>query len=282
MAPRSELRGYKMLNCIGTGAESIIYCARDLASGEIVAVKDVQVDEREKYKYLRHVRNEYRTLRWFHSQLDGSEPPGVVTAYRLIRSGRWRRRKRHALVMQYVEGHDLRREHRYPIGQIVDILSQVATAVARLHARGIVHGDLKPENVVVSPAGKATLVDFGFSCKAGSVAASIRGTRDYMAPEQVKMGHITEKTDIYNFGATMYFLVTKRHVPALIPALGDSSHFIVSRYAEPPSPHSLNPSVPPRMDRLILRCLRQEAIERPSCMDEVLTTLHEVRSAFVD
>ena len=281
MAKRLPIRGYEYLEPIGAGAESVIYRARDVETRRIVAIKDIAVESREGRKYLRHVQNEYRVLKGLQSRSNGSDQ-GIVKVYRLIRTGFLRRQKRYALVMEYLEGLDLRRERRFSIGQMVDILLQIAEAVGRLHARNIVHGDLKPENVIVNSAGKATLVDFGFSCKAGSLAGSIRGTRDYMAPEQVNMGRITEKTDIYNLGATMYFLLTDRHIPALMPAMGDRSHFIVSQYMGPKPPRDVNPSIPWELSDLVLRCVELETVQRPSSMTEVISVLEDVRSQFTE
>ena len=281
MAAQVNIRGYKLFESIGSGAESVIYRARHLATGEVVAIKHISIEGKENQKYLRHMHNEYQMLRSFQKSAGDSGPNGIVRVYRLIREGLFRRRKQYSLVMQYVNGLDLRKERRYPIGQLVDIVIQVAEVLSWLHANGIIHGDLKPENIIVDPSGHATLVDFGFSCKAGSMATSIRGTRDYMAPEQVNMGCLTEKTDIYNFGATMYFLVTGRNIPVLIPAVGDSSHFIASRSMNPISPRSLNPSVPSLFEDTILRCVKREVIERPSSIDEVREALARVRSIFL-
>ena len=281
MAVRPHIHGYKLLEPIGTGAESIIYRARETATGDIVAIKDVLVEDPDKSKYLRHVASEYQTLRRLKDRKTGLTPRGIVNVHKLIRSGFMRRKKRSALVMDYIQGYDLRRERRYPFGQIVDILAQVAESLSMLHARSIVHGDLKPENIIVSPEGKTTLVDFGFSCRAGSIAQSIRGTRDYMSPEQVEMGSITDKTDIYNFGATMYFLLTEQHVPALMPAAGDNSLFLVSQFADPKSPRALNPNVPPHLSGMILRCVKKETYERPSCIEEVREVLEDVRKEYV-
>ena len=284
MAPRVHIAGYELLDRLGAGAESMIFRARHIASDRIVAIKHVSVEGRENEKYLRHALNEYRTLRALTTASASLSPNGIVKVYRLIRTPllwRMRRRKRLSIVMQYVEGMDLRRERRYPIAQIIDIMLQVAKSLSQLHARGIIHGDLKPENIIVGPAGRATLVDFGFSCKAGSPATSIRGTRDYMAPEQVNMGHLSGKTDIYNFGATLYFLLTGRHVPALIPAVGDPSHFIASRDINPMSPRSLNENVPPVLAHIVLRCVKREVIERPACIEEVIDVLAEARSGFL-
>lgn len=275
MPPLAEIRGYQLLDRIGAGAESLIFRAKELSTGLIVAIKHVSVETRENRKYLRHVRNEYGILRKLAKHPDGL-PDGVVEAYRLIRRGFLQQRKQYTLVMKYVDGVDLRREHRYPMGQMIEMMRQVSSILSAIHARGIIHGDLKPENMIVNPAGHVTLVDFGFSCPAGSQPMSIRGTRDYMAPEQVDMGPLTEKTDIYNLGATMYFLFGGRHAPALIPQPGDNSHFIGTREWEAPSLRESVPGIPAELDEIVLRCLRQRTFERPSCVEEVRETLTAV------
>lgn len=279
MPPQASIRGYELFERIGAGAESVIYRARQLSTGRIVAVKHVAVDTRDGYKYLRHARNEYKVLRRL---TNGDAPPGgVIRVYDLLTSGLLRRRKEHVLVMDYIEGLDLRRERRYPMGQMVDILTQVATSLAAIHVRGFIHGDLKPENIVVTPAGKPTLVDFGFSCRVGAKATSIRGTRDYMAPEQIDMDHLTVRTDLYNFGATMYYLFGGRHVPALI-APEDAQHFITSRQVQTPPLRALNPSIPPTLDNVILKCVEKEIVARPSCIEEVREVLLDVGRRYFD
>jgi serine/threonine-protein kinase len=276
MPPPAYIQGFEILDRVGTGAESVIYRGRELSSGRIVALKHVVVDDRENEKYLRHVRNEYKVLCRLQESANGALPQGIVRVYDLIRTGFLRRHKEHLLVMQYVEGRDLKREGRYPTGQMVHIMIGVCDALSALHQRGLIHGDMKPENIVVDSAGKPTIVDFGFSCKAGSRAQSIKGTREYMAPEQVDRGRLTEKTDIFNFGASMYFLFVGRHVPAFIPAPGDASRFIGSRSVEAPSLRTFNSSIPEALDEIVLRCVRKDALGRPSCIEEVREVLIEV------
>ena len=176
----------------------------------------------------------------------------------------------------------MKREGRYPTGQMVHILIGVCEALAELHRRGLIHGDMKPENIMVDASGKPTVVDFGFSCKAGSRAESIKGTREYMAPEQVDCERLTEKTDIFNFGASMYFLFAGRHVPAFIPAPGDASHFIGSRSVEAPSLRTFNSSIPEALDEIVLRCVRKDPLDRPSCIEEVREILIEVDKRYSD
>jgi eukaryotic-like serine/threonine-protein kinase len=283
MHPPSYIQGFEILERIGTGAESVIYRSREPSSRRIVALKHVVIDGQEDQKYLRHVRNEYNVLRGLQESANGMPPPqGIVQVYKLIRTGFLRRHKEHLLVMQYIEGRDLKHEGRYPTGQMVNILIGVCEALSALHRRGLIHGDMKPENIVVDHAGKPTLVDFGFSCKAGSHAESIKGTREYMAPEQVDRGRLTEKTDIYNFGASMYFLFAGRHVPAFIPAPGDGTLFIGSRSVDAPSLRTLNSSIPAPLDEIVLRCIRKDPLDRPSCIEEVREVLTEVSKGYTD
>lgn len=281
MASPSIVAGCRLIERIGAGAKSLIFRACELATGRIVAVKYLDLDNKEAKKYLRHIRNEYHVLRTLRNGSKRSPMEGIVKVYRLVRKGFMRSRKEYALVMQYVDGPDLRRENRYPLGQIVDILTQVAKAVSVIHNQGYIHGDLKPENIVISHDGHATIVDFGFACKAGTLATSIRGTRDYLAPEQLSKGYLTEKTDIYNFGASMYFLLTGRHIPAVVPAQDETALFISRSKAKAPPMRSFRPEVPAPLEAITMRCLEKEPIARPSCIEEVLATLSEVRSTFL-
>jgi len=282
MPSPAHIHGFEILERIGTGAQSVIYRALERPSRRVVALKHVVVDGRENEKYLRHVRNEYKVLRCLQESADGAPPPGIVRVYDLIRTGFLRRHKEHLLVMQYIEGRDLKQEGRYPVGQMVHILIGVCDALSALHQRGLIHGDMKPENIVVDAAGNPTVVDFGFSCKVGTRAESIKGTREYMAPEQVDRGQLTEKTDIYNFGASMYFLFAGRHVPAFIPGDGDTSHFIGSRSVGAPSLRTLNASIPTALDRIVLQCVRKDEHDRPSCIEEVREVLIEVGKRYSD
>jgi serine/threonine-protein kinase len=279
----TRIQGFEILERIGAGAESVIYRARQLSPRRIVALKHVVIDTPENQKYLRHVRNEYNVLRSLQESGNGTPPPqGIVRVYDLIRTGFLRRHKEHLLVMQYIEGRDLKHEGRYPTGQMVNILIGVCDSLAAIHQRGLIHGDMKPENIVVDAAGKPTIVDFGFSCKVGTRAESIKGTREYMAPEQVDRGQLTEKTDIYNFGATMYFLFSGRHVPAIIPVPGEASHFIGSRDLAVPSLHTFNESLPPALDDIVLQCVQKNELDRPSRIEEVREVLTEVDKRYSD
>jgi len=265
---------YLLLERIGVGAESNIYRARDERNGQIVAIKDVIARESENYKYLGHITNEFRVLRILQQAAgESGDNHGIVRVFGLLRSGFLRREKRRSLIMEFVPGKDLRRERRYPLLQLLDLFRQVAVTVEFMHSVGYVHADLKPENIMVGPQGRATLVDFGFSCRAGTGAETVRGTRDYMAPEQVHRGLITERTDIYNLGATMYYLLTGKHVPAQIAPANGGEYFIRSNGIRPVPVRELNPAVPEGVARLIERCCELAPLKRPAAMTEVREVL---------
>lgn len=282
MVSPQQIGPYRLLERIGVGAVSNIYRAVDTRSGSVVAVKDVIASAREEAKYLRHVRNEYEVLSQLWRDVAANNGhPGFVRVYALLRSDSILRRvRRRTLVMEYLPGKDLRAENRYPLGQLAYVFHQVALVLVRLHARRIVHGDLKPENVMVSPGGRVTLVDFGFSCPAGSRAESVRGTREYMAPEQVNRGTISELTDIYNFGATMYHLLTSQHLPALLAAPGQEDLFISGENVRPRDVREINPNVPPALARVVMDCCEQEPIKRCSSAKVVADRLAEALRDF--
>jgi len=272
--PQAEVSGYEIIKRIGAGAQSGIYKARERRTGRIVAIKHVAISDVQDRKYLRHMQNEYHVLRELQHGSNHNPPPsGFVRVFRLIKSGRLWRTKEQALVMQYIEGRDLRRERRYPLGQILDFTCQLIEVLSYIHQRGFVHGDLKPENMIVGPMGRLMLVDFGFSCRIGTRAARVRGTRQYMAPEQAAKGLITERTDIYNLGASVYYLFSGRYLPALVPDQDDDAHFIHARRLDPTPLDELNPNVPAGLARLVMRCCARDPADRPGSMDEVAASL---------
>ena len=113
--------------------------------------------------------------------------------------------------MEYVDGRSLEEVERPKIGPLVIVFHQVASALVHMHRRGIYHGDLKPSNIMVSKAGRVKLIDFGTAWIKGQEKGRVQGTPSYMAPEQGSDRIVDDRTDIYNFGATMYRMFTGRY-----------------------------------------------------------------------
>ncbi|MBL8990607.1 MAG: serine/threonine protein kinase, partial [Phycisphaerae bacterium] len=166
--------------------------------------------------------------------------------------------------------------------QAADIFEQVARGMAYMHAKGFVHADMKPNNIIVDAHGKAKIIDLGQSCPTNTVKKRIQGTPDYIAPEQVHRRPITEKTDIYNLGASMYWALTRHFVPTAL-AKGDSLvGSLDDELMERPKPTvEYNPRVPELFDRLIMQCVEIEPAKRPDSMTEVAERLNLVRGKLI-
>jgi len=150
------------------------------------------------------------------------------------------------------------------MAQLVLIFNQVAAALVHMHRRGVFHGDLKPGNIMVTKTGKVKLIDFGTAWLKGEAKNRIQGTPQYMAPESATEKIVDERTDIYNFGATMYRMFTGRYAnPGSMPRTGDN---LKSKLVPP---MQINPSVPGTLNETILACLQISPDKRPAGMFEI-------------
>ncbi len=112
------------------------------------------------------------------------------------------------LVMELFDGKPLDVRPPSDLFSIIDAFLQVAQGLKSMHALGYAHCDLKPNNILRSESGAVKVIDFGQSCKIGTVKERIQGTPDYISPEQVNRRPISVQTDIFNFGATLYMVLT--------------------------------------------------------------------------
>ncbi len=270
-----EIEGYELLEKIGIGVRSAVYRAKKKGSGQIVAIKYVRHENPEDNRYLGHLRNEYHTLlRIQRDNSDHKHSANIVVPYELRSVRSLLRSKAAYMVMEYIPGVTLHTEHDYPLPELIGLFIQVGEALEFVHRQEMVHGDVKLNNVIVRPDGIAKLIDFGFSCPRGTRRRGIRGTRHYMAPEQVQGGPITELTDIYNYGASLYRAITRQPLPALIPPDDNSRMtFISGIHIKPQSIHELRPEVPLALSNVIMECCERRPARRPSGIAMVLERL---------
>ena len=172
-----------------------------------------------------------------------------------------------------------------------DLMSNLAEALAASHAQNIVHCDLKPTNVLVTPEGKPTLVDFNVAFRQNAVAspANVGGTLPYMAPEQIRafagqgFSSIGPQTDVYGLAATIYELLTGRLPFGAAPPSDGGVQMLLERRREcPESVRLTNPQVSPEFDRLILECLSYEPEQRPQSAEILIARLAEVTQSVSD
>jgi serine/threonine-protein kinase len=132
---------------------------------------------------------------------------------------------------------------------------------------GYAHCDLKPNNILVNAKGEVKIIDFGQACRLGSVKERIQGTPDFIAPEQVKRDSITAKTDVFNFGATLYASLTGRNIPTLYTVKKGDNSFLVDDVI--PSPRDVEPEVPEQLSNLVMECIRTNPSKRPELTDVI-------------
>lgn len=262
------IEGYRVLKEVGQGAASVVYLVQDPKTKQIWALKHVEKSGPKDQRFLDQAESEYRIA----SELNHA---GIRRIERMIKKGGLLSTRELFLLMEYVDGISEEKVASRSVEEVVDICGQVASAMAHMHEHGFVHADMKPNNIMVDD-GHAKIIDLGQSCKIGTIKERIQGTPDYIAPEQVHRQAITPRTDIYNLGATMYWMLTRRHIPTAMPKDGESlvSTLDAGRIERPTPAHELNPRVPARLSELIERCVAAEPEKRPESMAWVADQLN--------
>jgi serine/threonine-protein kinase len=199
--PRS-IMGYEVIGFIGEGAGSSLYAVSDPQTAQIYVLKHVVPKSDKDQRFVEQLENEYHVGQ--HVRHRGLRASVAMKANRTI----FRKVTEAALVLELFDGMPLDQCPPRRTTAIVDIFIQVAEALDALHSVGFVHCDLKPNNILVGPEGDVKVIDFGQACPKGTAKQRIQGTPDYIAPEQVKCAEVTPQTDIYNFGATLYWTLT--------------------------------------------------------------------------
>lgn len=261
------IEGHRILAEIGRGAASIIYLAQDQKSKQVWALKHIQRLTEKDQRFLDQAEIEHKTAQ-------ALDHPAIRKIPRMFKKGPLLRTREIFLVMELVDGMSMERHPPATFESATEIFLQVARGLGHMHERGFIHADMKPNNIVVSDGGIAKIIDLGQSCKSGTIKPRIQGTPDYIAPEQVHRRAITEKTDVYNFGATMYWVMTRRNIPT---ALGRGDSLVTSKddnlIAKPARTIEVNPRVPALLDDLIMKCVEIPPENRPGSMREVADRL---------
>ncbi|MBC7836034.1 MAG: serine/threonine protein kinase [Phycisphaerales bacterium] len=268
------VEGYRVMAELGRGAASIIYLVQEPKSKQVWALKHVAKESPKDQRFLDQTESEYQIA----SQLDHPRIRKIERLIRIKPSMLSMQVSELYLVMEMVDGASLEREPPKTFEEAAGIFEQVADAIAYMNAKGFVHADMKPNNIVVDNELCCKVIDLGQSCKLGTVKGRIQGTPDYIAPEQVHLRPLTEKTDIYNLGATMYWVLTHHYVPTAL-AKGDSLlPSVDDNLIEKATPTTVfNPRVPELFDKLIMECVEVDPAKRPNSMRDVANRLNLIR-----
>ena len=258
-----DVGGFTILERIGTGARSTIYLATDEEDNTKLALKRVIFERPEDTRVFEQVETEYKVARRI-------DHPYVRKCYKLKKIRSMFKVKEILLAMEFFDGKNLEDSPTLSLGDVLLIFRMVASGLNAMHQHGFVHCDIKPNNILLSLAGAIKIIDLGQSCKIGTIKPRIQGTPDYIAPEQVKRKPLGPKTDIFNLGATMYWALTGKHAPTLIPKMNKFG-FPITKPRR--APHEIKKQIPIEISRLVMECIEGDPARRPHNMMTVVSRL---------
>jgi len=269
---------FQVMGTLGKGAHSTILHIRRVADSTQYALKVVQLDSKEDLKYQEQAEHEFRVGQMF-------DHPNLIKVYALepVKDWLFRTRKLHLLI-EYVNGKTLDSIPRLRHAHITQIFEKVASGLVQMHRRGVFHADIKPGNIMLSKTGEVKILDYGLSWLKGEGKNRIQGTPEYMAPETAKHKQVSERSDIYNLGATMYRMLTFRLPPAVISdEEGDGGLPLDpktwQRLFKPIQ--DVIPGVPVDLCNLVHQMLSFNALKRPERMSEVQGRLDILAEALI-
>lgn len=261
-----KLLGYEVVDKLGEGARSVIYAVQDPLTQKMYALKRVVRDEQKDIRFIEQMETEFEISRQFNH-------PNLRRTYDLkINKSLLLKVTEAFLLMEYFDGKPLDQNPPRSTLEVLDTFIQVAQALKYMHGLGFCHCDLKPNNILRSDSGMVKVIDYGQSCKIGTIKERIQGTPDYIAPEQVDRKPISVQTDVYNFGATLYWALTGKNIPTKYTVKKGGEHsFLVDDRIDTPA--QLNPKVPEAVSKLVMECIATRVNKRPADMDQVITRL---------
>jgi class 3 adenylate cyclase/pimeloyl-ACP methyl ester carboxylesterase len=264
---------YVATRLLGEGGQKRVYLARDTQLDRDVAIAFIKAEDLDETA-LDRIRREAQTIARLGAQ------PHVITIFDIGEE-----EGRPYTVCEYAPGGDLRQELRraagpLPIERALAIGQDLCRGLALAHAHGILHRDVKPENVWFAADGSAKLGDFGVAVAFGqsrmTAPGTVLGTAAYMAPERARGSDVDARADLYSLGCVLYELVTGRP-----PFLGDDMISVVSQHinSTPDAPSEHNREVPGSLDALIVQLLEKAPEDRPVSAVAVIESLSAITSA---
>jgi serine/threonine-protein kinase len=267
-----QIPGYKILGKIGAGAMAFVYKAKQLSLNRTVAIKVLPKRFSENPEYVQRFYKE--------GQAAGKlNHPNIVQAIDVGEAGGY-----HYFVMEYVEGKTIAddiADGAFEEKEAIEIIIQVAHALAHAHSHGLVHRDVKPKNIMVNQQGVVKLADMGLAREttdieaAQSEAGKAYGTPYYIAPEQIRGKiDIDGRADIYGLGATFYHMVTGQ-----VPFTGDDSSEIMKKHLREKliPPDHINTSLTAGVSEVIEIMMAKRRDDRYSTVEELLIDLEALQ-----
>jgi len=262
--------GYRITRQLGIGAGSKISFAIEVRTGKPFAVKHVVRRSPDDDPFINQMENEYAVS----SKLDH---PCLRKTYHLLRSRKLLQVKELLLVMEYIDGLAVEKARPNRLATFLKIFGKVAEGLEAMHAAGYLHTDIKPTNVMIGAGGMVKIIDFGQSCRIHHRKERIQGTPDYIAPEQVRRRILDQRTDVFNLGATMYWVLTSEKYPTALRGTDVRGGISLMSPDKPVAPIELNDKIPVSLSNLVMECCRDNPAERPADMKQVAARLGVVQ-----
>lgn len=261
-----KLLHYDVLERLGEGARSTIYAVSDPTTKRVYALKHVIRSDPKDIRFIEQMETEFEISKQFtHPNLRRSYDLKINKTLLLKVSEAF-------LIMELVDGKPLDVSLPTNMIDILDTFILAASGLRAMHQMGYAHCDIKPNNILRNSKGEVKVIDFGQSCRIGTVKERIQGTPDFIAPEQVNRKPISIQTDVFNLGATLYWALTGRHIPTLytVNKKGENSFLLDTRID---APIDLNPRVPIAVSNLVMESIATKVQKRPADMDQFITRL---------
>ena len=265
---------FSVIGPLGNGANSSVLQIRRVEDAKAYALKVVPIAEEEDKKFLEQAKHEFA----IGQKLDHRHLL-KVHAYEEVRAWFFGKVVKVHLLLEFVNGKPMH-EQRLSLSQKVQAFRMIADGLVHMHKKDIFHADLKPDNVMIGAGGVLKIIDFGLAQVRGEGAMRIQGTPEYLAPETAKGKIINERTDIYNFGATMYATLTGK---PLMPWVNSGGEMIKAttwqKYYKPVQ--EVIKGLPEELSKLVGVCTSIDANQRPERVTAVQNVLSQLEDKLV-
>ncbi len=263
---------YRLEQPLGSGGMAVVYRARDLMLERTVAIKVLRTDFSRDEVFREHFRQEAKAAA-------NLSHPNIVTVHDFGLDT-----ERLFIVMEFVDGTDLKsillKRGRFSIPETLSLLIQACAGVGYAHRAGLVHCDLKPQNMLITPDQHLKVVDFGIARALASIspdekAEIVWGSPQYFSPEQATGLAPSPSSDVYSLGVVMYDMLTGQ-LPFTAPTSTELAR--LHRRGVLKSPHLLNPAIPSELEQILYKVLSKEPAARYRTADQLGRVLMTVRT----
>ncbi|MCA8958969.1 MAG: serine/threonine protein kinase [Planctomycetes bacterium] len=273
LSPPERIGGFEVMEEVGKGTVGTVYRARQVSLDKIVALKVLHQKHSSDAGFIEQFEREARAAgKINHPHVVQAIDAGEADGY-------------HYLAMQFIEGGSLRKRVQergpYRESELIELARAIAQGLANAHDHGMLHRDLKPDNILLGDNGEIKIADLGLAMPVDdadlmSIEHQRMGTPFYMSPEQIQGRGLSQASEIYSLGATLYFAATGKP-----PFTGSSLKEILKKHVqqEPVSPRELGAKLSDAFDQLILDCLAKSPDRRVGSAKQFLERLGEVQKA---